>query len=296
MMENNLKVNYIPKKIIFNKTLIEILIFFVLVPSFLTIVYCTDLNKSFFLYPDDATLFTIYFSNFAHANNTHFLGNFIYYIIIIGFVFLSENLLNIRKRIEFYLDISVIFILVPIIVSTITLSKSDILPPPYMGFSGVVSALVGYSFSLYIVYLYKIVNLKSDRIWIIFSMLVIFNLLVITFLRPGFNNKFFIIITLMLSLFIFGLSDFVKIYSYAIKNIYESKKLYVVGFLVIMLLLLDIILWLNLFPENILNNKTVTNIWGHYAGYVLGVYSPAITYFMINFYLCLKNNASDFCK
>jgi membrane associated rhomboid family serine protease len=147
-MLNNAAIQ-LKKYTVSNETLLDIFIFYVLIPLFLSIVFLTPLNNSFALYTAHPTLCTIYFSNFAHAGISHFVNNLIFYLIIITLILVLHKVMEIRTRKEFYSDIVLIYLIVPLIVSLYNIMKyPGNNTTAFLGFSGIDSALNGYLVAL----------------------------------------------------------------------------------------------------------------------------------------------------
>ena len=122
--------------------LIDVILFFVFVPIglFLFFFLPVEWREQFTLNLKYPTIVTMFLSNFGHTNYEHYKGNITSYIILL---FLLFNIETNRKR--FYIVSILFFFILPFVISI-----ASILRPPYeqiqnsIGFSGIVSAYLGY--------------------------------------------------------------------------------------------------------------------------------------------------------
>lgn len=263
------------ENIVDNKLFIDFLFFFILIPFLLTLVLVTPLNKLFVLHTSNPEVIPFYFSNYAHANILHLLENLIPYYLLISLIFRFH-----RDRHKFYIDMFLIFGLLPLLIS----SGNSILFPSRnaLGFSGIVSAL--FSYLLYTIYIYiqEQYNLKFRYIIPLsifgFSVfLIILKYQIVYSINLAYTILFFFVLLFTaivyksdLEEFIISTWDFIEIY---IKKSLTSGKLIDVFFslyIFMVLVILMIVIFLFLFPVNIEN----VNIFGHYIGYCFGLFAP----------------------
>ncbi len=267
-------------------TLFDIYLFCILIPLFLTTVFITPLNKSFALYTANPTIYTIYFSNFAHAGVSHFTNNLTFYLFLISLILVLHKILKIRTRKEFYYDTVLIYLIVPFVVSAYNIMKypgND--TNAFLGFSGIVSALSGYLVALIFVYIYTKAGLKLTKLNYILCSVIFFNLLVlVNFKYVGVDGYTAPLIFLILLCVLSAREDVTHIFSFISsyinnthsKNIYVEYVLFTLVILLISLgTLLMVKLWLVMFPDNIRTETGNTvNIVGHYLGYCIGILTP----------------------
>jgi hypothetical protein len=269
------------------RTLFDIYIFCVLVPLFLTTVFVTSLNKSFALYTADPTIYTIYFSNFAHAGVSHFTNNLTFYLFIISLILVLHKTLKIRTKKEFYYDNALIYLSVPFAVSLYNVKYGPVNNIDVsLGFSGIVSALNGYLVALLFIFIYTHTGTKLTKLNYVLSSVIFFNLLLLMNFKYKVESEY---TTLLIFLIIFCLlnarKDITHILSFVLlytDNNMEFKNIYIeyVFFTLVvlfggMVMFLIVLLWFAMFPDNIRTETGSTvNIVGHYLGYCIGIFIP----------------------
>lgn len=263
------------KNILSNKLYIDFLLFFILIPLFLTLVLFTPLNEWFILHTSNPELIPFYFSNYSHANILHFLENLIPYYLFISMIFRFH-----RDRHKFYIDMFLIFGLLPLLIS----SGNIILFPSRntLGFSGIVAALLSYL--LYIIYSYiqEQYNLKFRYIVPIFIFgcsvfLIILKYQIVYSINLVYTILFFFMLLFTVIVYKNDLEEFIisvwdALEIYIKKSLTDGKLIDVFSSLYIFMVLvvLIIVIFLSLFPVNIEN----INIFSHYIGYCFGLFAP----------------------
>ncbi|WP_172633388.1 rhomboid family intramembrane serine protease [Methanosalsum zhilinae] len=262
------------KQIKYESLLIDIFIFLVFIPAFLSIVFYSHLNERFVLYLADPTLFTLYFSNFAHSGFLHFFDNILAYVVIIPIIFLLRT--N-RKR--FYVDMVLIFSLTPFMVSFFTVMFVP--ARTSLGFSGIVAALIAY----YLFSVYEFTQ-KQLRVCLNYSVLILifgfsFLFVLIQYALAGYAVIDYIILLSFLLLLLLpdSLKEMARAYRSMKKMSHQKKgKITVIMISVFMFVSysLAIILFLILFPLELATPTGQTNILGHLIGYCAGLILPIL--------------------
>ena len=277
-------------------TLKEIFIFFICVPSFLTVVFFSSLNETFALYTAKPSLITVYFSNFAHSNLNHFCNNITFYIVIFGFIFVFNKLLKIRIKKEFYFDMVFIFLVVPCIVSLYNIwSYPNNSTNAFLGFSGINSALNGYLSALFIVFIYNKAGLKLRNFYAFIS-IIYFNLIILGLFVYDVKTEWILVLTVLTFIsLVFIKKDLNQIIS-LLKNyrneISNVKIFYILLFLLFILFIcvavIIVMFWISMFPSAIVSeNGNRINIEGHYLGYCTGILTPW-TIYNIRKHFCMQ--------
>lgn len=279
-----------------SETIIDLLVFYVLIPAFLFTVFLTPLNKSFALYTAHPTLITVYFSNFAHAGVSHFINNLTSYILIVTLILMLQKMLKIRTRKEFYYDMVFIYLVVPFVVSAYSILKyPGNATNAFLGFSGVVSSLSGYLVALIFVYIYTKLGLKLTKLNYILCSVIFFNLIIlVNFKYLGVDGYTAPLLFLILFCVLSAREDVTRIFSFTsfyinntrLKNVYVEYVFFTLVILLVgLVILLMVMLWLAMFPDNLRTESGSTvNIIGHYLGYCVGILTP---WFIHLIQLCL---------
>jgi hypothetical protein len=257
---------------------VDILLFYIGIPVILLAVYFSSLNDTLAFYVNKPTILTAYFSNFTHNNFDHLKGNLIFYFIGLTFAYALQTTTSARTRKELHTDIALIFILVPFAVSGISLYMLNAPDIPFKGFSGIVAAMLGYSISLFVVFVYKLVNLETTRIQYTLNLFIFLNLVVMMIFRSYDGISTMILLAVLIIADLFLVRQDIQSIVVGIENRSNTKKnvKQLMLFLFFLIILVNLIFWQTLFPNSIINDSSLTNIWGHYIGYVIGMYSVVI--------------------
>jgi len=247
-------------------------IFLIGIPLFLTIVFFSDLNDKFVLYLNDPSLFTIYFSNFAHSNLNHFFDNTVAYIVIIFLILLLRT-----DRKEFYYDIFLIFFIVPFVVSISTLLLIN--AHTSLGFSGIVSAIMAY-------YLFSVYEFTQKQLNVCLSYAVVILIFGFSFLlvllQYSLANliefRFLIFVGIVLSLLLpKATKDIIKAYK-SMKQLGSTERgkftVIIISIFMFFSYSLAIMMFFVLFPIEIATSTGQVNIFGHLIGYCCGLILP----------------------
>jgi hypothetical protein len=256
----------------------DILLLYIGIPVVLLAVYFSSLNDTLAFYLNEPTILTAYFSNFTHNDLNHLQGNLIFYFFGLTLAYALQRTTFVRTRKELYTDTALIFILVPFAVSGISLCMLNAPDIPFKGFSGIVAAMLGYSISLFVFFVYKLMNLETSRIRYTLNLFIIFNLVVMMIFRSYVGIATMILLTVLIIADLFLARQDLQSIIAGIENLSNTKKYFkqLVIFLFFLIVLINFIFWLVLFPNSIINDGSLTNIWGHYVGYVIGMYSVVI--------------------
>ncbi len=128
-------------KFLENWAIIEKLLFFGLIPGILGAVYLIPQpikDAHFILNRINFSLESLFLTNYVHSEFSHFLGNLVVYLIVIYLIMSLE-----KDKTKFYKITSLIFLLLPIILSAFTFKFLPQIAQS-QGFSGIVAALIGY--------------------------------------------------------------------------------------------------------------------------------------------------------
>jgi len=257
----------------------ELLLFFVIVPFLMVVIYFlpVSLKQSYFiLYSDNANIYSLFLSNFTHSEPLHIIGNMIVYLVVMFLLFNIET----DKRI-FRVMMALIFLVLPWLLSWITLSLIKNLPPS-QGVSGVVAALLGYlPFSIYryVKKNYK-VNLSIFFLFFVFianGSLVIANL-------TGFSAFTVVLIIFAVCLGILnikGVAMIAKELKHRMQliqrlNVSKSRQdwIFFYRFIITCLLLTLMFSLFMIIPQNPIEGSMIINSLAHYIGYVFGLLVP----------------------
>ncbi len=269
---------------------IDAMVFEIVIPIFLFTVFFTPLNQVFALHASNPTLSTIYFSNFAHADANHLINNLTLYLISIYLILVLVLAFKVRSRKEFYFDMAIIYLLIPFIISlyNIYLHPSHSTTAVFIGFSGIVAALIGYFVSLLFVLMYTKTGLKLSNLVFMACAVISINLILLTILRyrAGFEEILTLTFLTFLCLMVVK-KDIVHISSFVsstLKSSLQHKNLYFLYLLLFFGILfptvmISLILWFSLFPDDLITDAgNNVNIYAHYIGYYLGILVPWIVY------------------
>ena len=245
-------------------------LFFILIPSILILVYLLPIKQYFILNPSSPTPISIFFSNYTHSEFSHLINNLISYLIVIFLLF------NIEINKKMFLKVSLLnFLLVPALSSLFIiyfLSKV----PPVQGFSAVVSAFMGYL--LYSIYTHlKTVyyeKLNNSFLWL---------LLMINFVIWSIFNKIeFSIFLILITLFLAYINrEPIKEILTQIKSRWNKliSQKFLERFYNITIFIFTILfvfsLW-SLIPSRIIFGSSLINTPTHYLGYCFGVFIPVL--------------------
>jgi hypothetical protein len=155
----------------------------------------------------------------------------------------------------------------------------------FLGFSGVVSALIGYFVALIFVYIYTKLGLKLTKLNYVLCSVIFFNLIIlVNFKYVGVRGYTLPLVFLILLCMLPARNDVIHILSFVssyinnthLKNVYVELVFFTLAILLVALIMLLIVnLWLLLFPDNIrTGTRSTVNIVGHYLGYCVGILTP----------------------
>ena len=235
------------------------ILFFIIIPFFMILIYLLPQKSILILNTNNPTVLSIFFSNYVHTTFWHLFSNLSSYLLIMLFLFKTEH--N-RKRLYF---VSIfLFLMLPFILSLlpiVTFPKNKNL----LGFSGIVSAFLGYLvFSIYS-YLKKNYYAKLElNFMYLLLFLSIFVWAIVNFFKLPF----------LLSLPIIGYSIFLLYQNRnSIKKIYTELMDRNIFERVFLVCLFSYLLSSGLFlmPLQIRDGGNDVNIVIHWFGYCLGV-------------------------
>ena len=180
------------------------------------------------------------------------------------------NLKTDRKR--FYKVNFLLFIVLPLIISLSFLFTIGAPGKNSVGFSGIVSALLGFLPVSIIYFLrdyYKIAF--TERVTMLLMAILFVNLTIITIIY-GVYLAALPLIVLIVIFFHYSKEDFKSIVGYLSKGF--NKETFFERYLLISAFILSIMGILMLFPQQIVGENSTTNIFAHYIGYAFGFFIP----------------------
>jgi hypothetical protein len=149
---------------------------------------------------------------------------------------------------------------------------------PSLGFSAIVAGVFGYLTFSTLHFIKEYFGVKFDRSILQLMWLILYINLALISLIYGYYPIIVVLLALILISIYYTHKDFKKIFLL----IDKVKPLHRTIILVSLMLCLCLGLQ-GLFPETIINGKTLTNILSHYVGYVFGFIVPAvISIYIIN--------------
>jgi hypothetical protein len=251
------------------------IILFLLVPLILFLIYLLPSNIKdayFVLHKNNISILNMFLSNYTHSNFEHLLGNLIGYLITICLIMKFET-----NKASFYKTMGFLFLILPFIVSTITTIYVPALNS--QGFSGIVCGLNGYF--IYVIYRY-LQNKWKLNANISFVILIFYiNGLLGTgdYLLKNNPLKLIVILIILIILSWYNLNLFRGIINF-LKN--KKKEFRPQNFLLILkdffifIFTMIFLFSLPLLIQFTAENGNITNIFGHYFGYLGGMLFPII--------------------
>ena len=282
----NKRMNYTNFSTPKDKQNIDYFIFLILIPSLLAIIFVLlhfhpQLKDAVILQPSNPTVISVYLSNYAHIEFRHFFENLVSYFLLISLIFRFGTMRN-----RFHLNLILIFTALPVLCSLSSIYYLSNLRS--LGFSGIVSGLMGYL--LYSVYYYveKEWRIRLNKNFIF--LIVVFNLSILSFIYKWI--WLCVLLLLLLSVIACMIRNNLKLIIDKLNEIFvewwklkKSQKSAKFAFkFVIFALTVFFLLFgsTSLFPSNIITNGKITNILAHYVGYCFGVFVPLIPDFIVD--------------
>ena len=257
------------------KILLDFTIFFILIPLLIVILFLFPdaLKNSLILHPENPTILSIFFSNYIHKSLTHFSNNMLSYLVIIVPIFIFNLLIN---RGRFYKAMLLIFILLPIISSVLIIILFFILygfKGDFFGFSAVVASLFGFLPYSLLSFLRDFYKIKFDRFWILLVSIFLVNASIISTIYGGYILLLIIIPWIIVFLYL-SLGD-IKNMAEFMGELLRKKKFAKCMFLMCCILFCFFSI-ISFFPQRLITNNILVNIFSHYVGYAFGFFIPAI--------------------
>jgi len=267
-----------------NITLPEFLLYFLLIPSILIVLFLLphEITDFFKLILNNPDIPSIFFSNYLHQDLSHLIGNLGVYFLLIILIFRFE-----KNKKELYLFSIFSLFLYPFLIYfiiKISFSLSGINNfPPSLGFSGIVSLFNGYF--LYTIYKYLKVrinqNLKLRFILILFIINIVAWLV--------FNKYNLLLLGLSLIVLIFliasNIKDIQEIIYFLSISLFRFKERRVSGirlwnFIFCFLSIIPLISLISLLPENLISKAGLVNTPVHFFSFLIGVFIPYLYEFI----------------
>lgn len=249
-----------------------IIILFMFIPAIVFLLYLLPDNfkDKLILNLSEPSLVSIFFSNYVHKTYSHLKGNISNYYLVMFFVFLLNLSTNRRK---FYLDLSLIFLVLPFFNYVINLLIFKIFLHSNIkrtyGFSAIVSGFFGYlSYSL--MYFLKDVHKTRIGYRLPLIILAIYTLPIINFIRAkiGIQRTYFILFSLFIITFLCYISR-EEIAEF--KNIKKDFRVLILTTSSFLLLFMGLYA---LFPVKLIKGHEFVNIFSHYFSFVFGMVVP----------------------
>jgi len=251
----------------------DLFLLVVVVPVILSLVFLLpeSTKTQLILNKNSPQLPTLFTSHFVHLDADHFLGNVIFYIILVIPVY-TLNLLAGQVR-KFYFMVLSFFFLLPFLISI-----ADLLLVPgnasSLGFSGIVSAFLGFLPYSALMYFKKTCNWKVGILP--FLNIIIFFTFGIVALTYFVSTLYILILLAIVWGLFFGFAAMV------VRNASLKKSLSSIKYALGKKKLLQIvpIIYLiglaSLFPKKIIIGNNVVGIHIHYFGFIFGFFVPYI--------------------
>jgi hypothetical protein len=251
----------------------EIILFYILIPAFLLLVFFSPLNELFILQKSNPNIISIYFSSYAHFTIQHLERNLIGY-----FLFISILLIFRTDRKKYYTNIFMIFGLLPFLLSGYSILHSP--TGRSMGFSGIDAALCGYFSYTFIMFSTEILDLKLKKVDIlsILCLILLINLFVTT-MNYKLNGYFISYTYISLLLFFIGvllINVRKRIKREILKEKFQNK---IKGIILIFVSIYFAILisFSTFFPTDVISGSLAVGIIVHYLGYCFGLFTPLLS-------------------
>lgn len=277
MFENIREFNPLLKK--WKKT--DWIVYFVIIPGIMLLILLpVNIKQKFILDLKNPTLLSVFAHSYTHSDSTHFLGNVTIYLLTI---FATLNIETNKAR--FY-QISVLFLLLLPIISTIPIAQLVGTLPPLQGFSGIVSGFLGYT--IYVVYAFLESRYEYINSTFLF-MLVMLNFMTISLIRKQFFIYLFVILFSLIFL-VLNIQNIIRLTHEFVGYIQRIPKKAIFEFLyktfvAILLVFLTFSLPM-LLPAILVTNGTIINIISHYIGWIFGLFLPIL----LDFFLRARTN------
>jgi hypothetical protein len=265
-------------KIIKSWTIKQYLLFFVIIPLMLVLIYLLpqSLKDSYFIMNvKSPSISSIFLSNYTHSDLfIHLLPNILIYLLVIFLIF------NIETKKKTFIKISyLIFFILPILSSLFIIYFVPSMPP-VQGFSAIASSFIGYF--IYSVYSYIKnslgIDIKRRFIWLIF--MINFSLLTISM-----NNIYFAVASIITSaILLYQERMDVRVVLHKVLSKYtealKTTRVNPLGNFYRMIIGLTSIIFLFQLPllvtSEVIIGGAVINTPAHYFGYIFGLVTPLI--------------------
>jgi len=249
-----------------------------------------EIKQRMVLIPSNPSILSMFFSHYVHLTDMHLIGNIIGFITVLILIFsLQPN----KKSLYQFSCFS--FFLLPLILSILQVYFLSSSIYPNFGFSGIVSAFVGYYLVVLYEYMKKNVGKIVDKNF--YLVLIFANMLGVVYSIEKFSNIFYVSAFGLLVYFVSIRDQIYLILVYVWKKIqFESPKdknmlfwamNFTMSYLTMIIKLgihtsyaLFALVFFLVTPESINNgvlipvNGAVPNILVHYFGFVAGAFFP----------------------
>jgi hypothetical protein len=255
-------------------------VYFLLIPLILILIFLLPENTKIALSLNtlNPSFYSLITSSYTHLTFTHFISNFIFYLLIIPFIFYFGIKRNIKML---FLILILLFILLPVFYSFLSVTLLGYYGVHVLekGFSTILAALIGYFPVSYIYFLKEKRSVEFSNSYYVLLLFFSFNLALISLI-----NGWYLVIVVLIPFFLFclylSLSDIGKIYDFYL-DLCDTKSFglfytWIVLLFWIVALLLCLIAAIGLFPSSLKNDSGTINIFSHYVGYIYGFTIPAL--------------------
>ena len=258
----------------------EFLVYFVLVPAILIVIqYLVPYsikNEYFILHLNNPTPWAMFLTNYVHTDDPlHLWGNIFVYILIILYIFKFST----NKR-EIYIVSAIFFFILPFIISYSSIVALQNIPINSLGFSGIITAFIGYFPYVFYRYVKRTYSQKFNFSFPL-SIVMISLLIAIIFDYPSLM-LYAVILFLSLLPFIYAyrreLSMVFNAFHQKLEELEKSNMLYrlaVYGFYAVAFFLLFVSLKELIEPPTV---NDFSNIIAHFVSYLFGFFVPLVTF------------------
>jgi len=249
--------------------------FLVAIPLILALVYLIPGNIKdayFILNKNNISILGMFLSNYTHTEFWHFAANVSAYLIAMYLILKFET-----NKSNFYKTMGFLFLILPLIVSAIT--AIYVPAPSSQGFSGVVAGLFGYF--MYVTYRHVKDTWKLNADINFIYLFLCINTLIGVASYWLTNNPTFaaVLFALAIGLLYYNchlLKSIIILLKNKAKELKTQHRLLILDCFTFMLSLLVLFFSFPSLIEVTIQNGSVTNAIGHYAGYVAGIGFPLI--------------------
>ncbi|MBS7633643.1 rhomboid family intramembrane serine protease [Candidatus Bathyarchaeota archaeon] len=252
----------------------EKIILFLGVPLVIFLIYLVPSNIKdayFVLNKNNVSVLSMFLSNYTHTDFWHLAANVSVYLIVIYLIFKFET-----NKSSFYKTIAFLLLILPFIVSVITVIYVPALNS--QGFSGIVAGSFGYF--MYVTYRHIKDTWKLNADISFISLLLFINVFLGVASYGLTNNSAFaaVLFVLTIGLLLYNrnlLKSIIILLINKHKELNAQHRLLISDYLTFILALV-VLFSLHSLIQVTVQNGSVANAIGHYAGYVAGIGFPML--------------------